>query len=274
MALQAATSNLTAGKSLTVDADGLIIDGVIPYTSGGTDVAISDGGTGSSTAAAARLALGMVDALDRVPIANGGTGSSTAAAARLALGMVDALDRVPITNGGTGSSTAAAARLALGLVDANDRTPRLMNSAIYRSGFIGNVARSDITVVAGSFVQSNDASATDFDDLWVTQAAYISSGLNDECKISGLVLNAGTYVIKVVCIKNADGGILEILHGTTSLGTYDQYNAGTSYNQIATFTYSPTVRNSGDLRFRCTTKNASSSGYTIRTCRIQIMKTA
>jgi hypothetical protein len=181
---------------------------------------------------------------------------------------------VAVADGGTGSGTAAAARLALGLVDANDRMPRLMNSAIYRSGFIGNVAMGDITVVAGSFSQSNNALATDFDDLWVTQAGYIQSSNSDECKISGLVLNAGTYVIKVVCVNNADGGILEILHGTTSLGTYDLYNASTSYNQIATFTYSPTIRNSGDLRFRCTTKNASSSGYTIRTCRIQIMKTA
>ena len=126
-------------------------------------VSIDKGGTGATTAAAARTALG-VDAAGTdnstnvtlantnyltisgqeitggtVPITSGGTGATTAAAARTALG-VDAAGTdnstdvtlantnylsiagqeitggtVPITSGGTGATTAAAARTALGV---------------------------------------------------------------------------------------------------------------------------------------------------------------
>lgn len=77
-------------------------------------VDVAHGGTGATTAAAARANLGaMEDAT--VPIAKGGTGSTSAAAARTALGaMEDAT--VPISKGGTGATTAAEARTALGAV--------------------------------------------------------------------------------------------------------------------------------------------------------------
>lgn len=50
------------------------------------------------------------------PIANGGTGATTASAARTALGLgtVATQSTVPVANGGTGATTAAAARTALG----------------------------------------------------------------------------------------------------------------------------------------------------------------
>lgn len=85
-----------------------------------TPVDIAHGGTGATTAAAARANLGAMEDTT-VPIAKGGTGATTAAAARTALGaMEDAT--VPITKGGTGATTAAAARTALGVVSKSGDT--------------------------------------------------------------------------------------------------------------------------------------------------------
>lgn len=77
-------------------------------------VDVAHGGTGATTAAAARSNLGAMEDTT-VPIAKGGTGATTAAAARTALGaMADAT--VPIAKGGTGATTTAEARTALGVV--------------------------------------------------------------------------------------------------------------------------------------------------------------
>ena len=53
---------------------------------------------------------------DTLPIANGGTGATTAAAARNALGLGNTAGALPIANGGTGATTAAAARSNLGVL--------------------------------------------------------------------------------------------------------------------------------------------------------------
>ena len=53
-----------------------------------------------------------------LPIANGGTGATTAAGVRNALGLGNTTGAVPIANGGTGATTAAAARTALGCAPA------------------------------------------------------------------------------------------------------------------------------------------------------------
>lgn len=80
---------------------------------------IEKGGTGATTAAAARNALGLGNTTGAVPIANGGTGATTAAEARNALGLGNTTGALPVANGGTGETTAqdAANKLinALGL---------------------------------------------------------------------------------------------------------------------------------------------------------------
>ena len=54
-----------------------------------------------------------------VSVANGGTGATTAAAARNNLGLGNTTGAVPIANGGTGATTVAAARSNLGVTPAN-----------------------------------------------------------------------------------------------------------------------------------------------------------
>lgn len=71
---------------------------------------VAYGGTGQTTLAAARNAMGLGNTTGALPIANGGTGATTVAAARNALGLGNTSGAVPVANGGTGATTAAAAR--------------------------------------------------------------------------------------------------------------------------------------------------------------------
>ena len=127
---------------------------------------IARGGTGATTAAAARTALGITPAnigagtqsaveaaqttadnaasaaaaaqqtangkapvshthavvditSGTLPIARGGTGQTTVAGVRNALGLGNTTGALPIANGGTGATTAAAARTALEITPAN-----------------------------------------------------------------------------------------------------------------------------------------------------------
>lgn len=76
---------------------------------------INKGGTGATTVAGARNALGLGNTAGAVPVANGGTGATTVAGARKALGLGDTGGAVPVANGGTGGTSASAAVQNLGL---------------------------------------------------------------------------------------------------------------------------------------------------------------
>ena len=80
---------LTAGKPITVTYDGeyWIADLPVPNANDimGT-VPIANGGTGATTVAGARNALGLGNTEGAVPIANGGTGATSASGARSNLG--------------------------------------------------------------------------------------------------------------------------------------------------------------------------------------------
>lgn len=86
-------------------------------------VPIANGGTGQTTVAAARNAFGLGNTSGAVPIANGGTGQTTAAGVRNTLGLGNTTGAVPVANGGTGQTTAAATRNALGLGNTTGAVP-------------------------------------------------------------------------------------------------------------------------------------------------------
>ena len=78
-------------------------------TTGGT---ISGNLTINGTFSASSFASGLV-----LPVKNGGTGATTVAGARNALGLGNTAGALPVANGGTGASDAATARINLGISD-------------------------------------------------------------------------------------------------------------------------------------------------------------
>ena len=95
--LSAAARTALAGKVNTSDVIGL-----------------AHGGTGATTAAAARNALGLGNTTGPLPVANGGTGTNSVAGIRNTLKLGNTTGPVPIANGGTGKATASEACAALG----------------------------------------------------------------------------------------------------------------------------------------------------------------
>lgn len=136
---------------------------------------IAHGGTGATTAAGARAAIGAApenhthlgtDILTAVPVAKGGTGATTAAGARANLDAAaedhthtvnDITGVMPISKGGTGASTAENARVMLGAASADhSHTP------------------DDITEVIP--IDKGGTGSTTVDDALTALQAYIGAG--------------------------------------------------------------------------------------------------
>ncbi|MFG1172176.1 hypothetical protein AAFN90_00920 [Erwiniaceae bacterium CAU 1747] len=104
-------------------------------TPAASTIQIAGGGTGATTAAAARtnLGLGSVATESTVPVNKGGTGAATAAAARtnLGLGALAEIDTASVARGGTGATTAAAARTNLGVYSTGEVYSRTDSDARY-----------------------------------------------------------------------------------------------------------------------------------------------
>ncbi len=107
----------TAGTGLTLNSNEFSV----------TTIPIANGGTGATTVAGARNALGLGNTSGALPIANGGTGLSATPSMLVNLASTSADDvlkasprpgvtgTLPIANGGTGATSASAARTNLGL---------------------------------------------------------------------------------------------------------------------------------------------------------------
>ncbi len=154
----------------------------------------------------------------------------------------------------------------------------LLALSAYRTRSSVGIFGNNYTVVQGNWGFLTDGQQTDYESAFVSSAgalaSYSPSTDLDEIKWPDIVLNAGTYSIKIVVTYSPDAGILELLHGTTSIGTSDLYAVSVSRNVVITMAYSPTARASADFRVRCNGKNASSSNYCNRISRIEIFKTA
>ena len=79
--------------NLSFPADVSHASGVLP---------VANGGTGQTTLALARNAMGLGNTTGALPVANGGTGQTTLALARNAMGLGNTTGALPVANGGTG----------------------------------------------------------------------------------------------------------------------------------------------------------------------------
>lgn len=130
-------------------------------------------------------------------------------------------------------------------------------------------------VVQGTWYNVYSISQTDFEPTLTGNTGYIrndSSTNLDEIKWSNITLNAGSYDIKIVIVSGQYNGMIELLHGNTSIGIKDGYLYGQEYNKIITFSYSPITIVTEDFRLRINGKNANSLGYMIPFSRLEISK--
>jgi hypothetical protein len=287
IALQASTNNLTQNTPITVDANGFLVSsGLLVYAYiqniSATDKILGRVSAGAGIieeiecTAAGRALIDDADAAtQRTTLGLGTIATQAANSVSISGGSITGITDLAIADGGTGASTAAAARLALGLVDALDRMPTAMLPTKLLHSY-WHASYDEITVVAGTWDQISIANQSDYDPSIISNPGYsraASATNNDEIHFGSLSLNAGTYKINLAYVKMPAGGIIEILHGTTSIGTVDSYAAALTYNQVVSFTYSPTTLSTGNFRIKATGKNASATDYRVSLSRLEIIRT-
>ena len=98
-------------------------------------IPISKGGTGQTTAALARNALGLGNTTGALPLANGGTGATTAATALTALGAAPLASPIftgtPTAPAGTDYATLRLRNMQASTTDLTAGTSALANGAFY-----------------------------------------------------------------------------------------------------------------------------------------------
>jgi hypothetical protein len=175
-------------------------------------VPVSRGGTGATTVAAARNALGLGNTSGAVPVANGGTGATTVAAARNALGLGNTSDAVPVANGGTGATTAANARTNLGITLAN-----LGAAASSHNHAAGNITSGTIAAARLPFkVQYGSTTVTGVSWSTVTLSGFTAKPII----VVSFANNAATSGINVLKTQSeSKSGFQVCMAGSSGSGT-------------------------------------------------------
>ena len=211
------TDGTSAGNQATVGANWNVIQTNVVgvYYAGGTDVAVTDGGTGVSTLTGLVKGNGTsafsaaVQGTDYyapggtdVAVADGGTGASTASGARTNLGLgtiavqdannvtitggsVTGIADLAVADGGTGASTAAGARINLGLVigtdvqayDADLTAYATVTPSAYSLTLFDNAAASDwrTDLGLGSLATASSVTAAQISDASANGRSLISA---------------------------------------------------------------------------------------------------
>ena len=139
-------------------------------------LSIAQGGTGQTTAAGVRNALGLGNTTGALPIANGGTGATTAAGVRYTLGLGSTTGALPVANGGTGATTAEAARTNLGItLDGLGAAPSSHNhsASAINSGTLSKSRLPFKYAMGSASVSGSTAVTIDITDQGFTSVPYV-----------------------------------------------------------------------------------------------------
>ena len=120
-----------------------------------------------------------------------------------------------------------------------------------------------------------------FADISVARGGYIFNGgagdKTGDTVVFKSYFKAGTYTLKILYGKNTSLGIAKItLDDVDVMTNIDEYNSGGSVKNVLKTETGITVASDGIkiVRFICTGKNASSSGYTLVLSEMMFYRTA
>jgi len=201
----AARTNLGLGTMAVQDAASVAITG--GTIAGITDLAVSDGGTGASTAANARTNLGL-----------GTMATQDANAVAITGGSVAGITDLAVADGGTGASTAAAARTNLGIVTGYG----LLGSI---TAWNVNSATTDTAITMGSARYIIDKVELDNASINLTTA---TGGLFTAAGGGGTTIAADQALSALTASTKFTDLSLQAIAGT------DVFTAGTLYARVGT----------------------------------------
>ena len=253
-------ATLTAGSniSITNSAGGVTIAATNVGTGSVTSVGVSGGTTGLTTSGSPITTSGTITLAGTLALANGGTGATSAAAARTSLGSTTVGDAVFIaaSTAAARTATGSAASGAVGSSDLTMNTSRLLGRTTASAGAVEEISVGTGLSLSAGIISNSGGTVT---------SITAGSGLT-----GGTITGSGTFALDVYTGSTANntsfpiGTVLMvdtsnlISSNNQSATIYVENNVGALGYRVSTSGMSSPVALSGTWRFR--------GGYIVAGC--------